>query len=123
MIASGIFEIVLEPQKDDNVPAGRMVIQKQYKGDIDGSGSGQIISKRTENGIAVYFAIEEFEGFIDGKKGAFTLVHNGYMSEDIQSLDIKILEGSATGELENISGKLEIFQDKGSHQYKLEYEL
>jgi hypothetical protein len=50
MYAEGTFEINLVPQSDADSPAGRMVIDKTYLGDIIGSGIGQMISKRTESG-------------------------------------------------------------------------
>ena len=122
MSAHGIFEVNLEPQKDENAPVGRMLINKKYTGDIDGTGIGQMISKRTDNGVAVYFAIEEFEGSVDGKTGSFTLVHTGYMSGETQSLDIKILEGSGRGELGDISGSMDIIVEEGEHKFVLHYE-
>jgi hypothetical protein len=121
--ASGIFEVQLEPQKDQNAPAGRMLINKNYTGDLVGTGIGQMLSKRTAGGAAVYSAIEEFEGSVEGKKGTFTLVHSGYISADGQSLEVKILEGSGDGELKNISGSLNIMQEEGKHQYELVYSL
>ena len=56
-------------------PAGRMIIHKQYTGNV--VGKGQMISKRTAKGVAAYSAIEEFMGSVDGKKGAFILIHTG----------------------------------------------
>jgi len=123
MTAKGTFEVDLQPQADGDFPAGRMIIDKTYAGDITGSGKGQMISKRTESGIAVYYAIEEYSGSMRGKSGAFTLIHKGHMSAESQSLDIKILEGSGSGELENISGSMLITQDSDGHSYELVYEL
>ena len=100
-----------------------MVIDNVYLGDINGSGIGQMISKRTGSGAAIYFAIEEFSGLIMGRSGAFTLIHNGYMSKESQSLEVVILEGSGTGEFENISGSMVIAQDADGHTYELTYEL
>jgi hypothetical protein len=62
MIAKGTFEVNLTPQQDEESPAGRMTINKTFSGEMEGTGKGQMISKRLENGTAVYFAIEEFEG-------------------------------------------------------------
>jgi hypothetical protein len=62
MTVTGTFEVDLKPQADADTPAGRMLIDKTYSGDMTGSGKGQMISKRTESGIAVYYAIEEFSG-------------------------------------------------------------
>lgn len=123
MTAKGTFEVNLDPQKDENSPAGRMLINKKYTGDLNGTGIGKMISKRTENGIAAYAAIEEFEGSVSGARGSFTLIHNGYMSSEVRSLEVKILKGSGKGELENISGSMEIIQREGKHDYILTYEL
>ena len=123
MSAKGKFEVNLEPQTDEGAPAGRMIIRKTYSGDLTGSGLGQMISKRTISGTAVYYAIEEFAGEVNGKSGAFTLIHNGFMSKKSQSLDIVILEGSGEGELKNITGTMSIVQDAGNHSYELNYEL
>ena len=121
--ANGHFEVDLAPQVDADAPAGRMVLNKNYRGDMEGSGVGQMISKRTENGTAVYYAIEEFTGSVDGRTGAFTLVHQGSMSADAQSLEVTVLEGSGSGELANIRGSVAITQDENGHRYDLEYEL
>ena len=123
MSAKGTFEVDLTPQVDAGSPAGRMVMDKTYRGDMSGSGIGQMISKRTEGGAAVYYAIEEFSGSVAGKSGAFTLVHKGQMSKESQSLEVAILEGSGSGELENISGSMVIVQDANGHTYELSYEL
>ena len=123
MTANGTFEVNLTPQEDTGYPAGRMLISKTYLGDMKGSGSGQMISKRTEAGTAVYSAIEEFSGSVKGKNGGFTLVHNGHMSKDSQSLEVTILEGSGSGELQDISGSLIIVQDADGHSYELKFEL
>ncbi len=123
MTAKGTFEVDLRPQADGDSPAGRMVIDKNYSGDMTGSGKGQMISKRTEGGAAVYYAIEEFTGSVKGKNGAFTLVHKGHMTKESQTLDVGILDGSGSGELEKISGSMAISQDTNGHAYELAYEL
>ncbi len=122
MSAKGQFEVNLVPQEDEN-PAGRMLINKTYIGNLEGSGVGQMISKRTPTGEAVYYAIEEFSGLLDGKKGSFTLVHSGSMNKESQSLSVLILEGSGDDELKNISGSMKIIQEGGNHSYDLDYTL
>jgi len=123
MLANGTFEVDLTPKDDGESTAGRMLIRKTYVGDMKGSGIGQMISKRTENGIAVYYAIEEFSGSVKGKSGGFTLVHKGYMSKESQSLEVAVLEGSGSGELQDISGSMLIVQEAGGHAYELTFEL
>ncbi len=88
MNASGSFEVVLEPQRDQQAPAGRMLIKKRYSGDLNGKGLGQMISKRTEGGASAYSAVEEVEGRLGHKSGSFTLIHSGYM--DSQTRELKV---------------------------------
>lgn len=121
MSAKGSFEANLTPQQDDAAPAGRMIINKSFQGELEGTGVGQMISKRIVDGAAVYFAIEEFSGSLLGKNGGFTLIHKGHMDAESQSLQIDILEGSGSGELVNISGSMLIVQDANGHTYELKY--
>jgi hypothetical protein len=123
MHAEGTFQIELVPERDEKNPAGRMIIRKTYSGDLIGSGVGQMISKRTSNGSAVYFAVEEFNGNLKGNTGTFTLIHKGAMTKESQSLDVYILEGSGNDELEGITGSLSIVQEDGNHSYELNYKL
>jgi len=123
MSANGTFEVNLTPQEDTEFPVGRMLIKKTYAGDMKGSGTGQMISKRTIAGTAAYYAVEEFSGSVVGKNGGFTLVHSGFMSKDSQSLEVNILEGSGSGELQGISGSMLIVQDANGHSYELTFEL
>ena len=123
MTAKGEFEVQLLPRDDDEAPAGRMLINKSYMGKLEGAGTGQMISKRLENGTAAYFAIEEFSGQLDDMSGGFTLLHRGFMNAESQSLDITVLKGSGSGELKEISGTMNIIQEEGEHFYELEYEL
>ena len=123
MSAKGTFEVDLQPQADADSPAGRMIINKTYTGDMIGSGKGQMISKSTEDGTAVYYAVEEFSGSVNGRNGAFTLIHKGQMGKETQALDVEILDGSGSGELKNICGSLAINQDSNGHTYELMYKL
>ena len=52
MAVKGTFDVDLCPQNDKNTPAGRMVIEKKYTGAMVGLGLGQMISKRTDSGVA-----------------------------------------------------------------------
>ncbi|MCG9695634.1 DUF3224 domain-containing protein [Shewanella sp. Isolate11] len=123
MTATGSFEVNIEPQRDTEAPAGRMILHKTYSGDLVGSGIGQMLSKRVEGGAAAYAAIEEFSGSVSGKQGTFTLIHSGFMSPQEQTLTIYVLPGSGTGELAGLSGTLDIIQEDGKHNYVFHFEL
>ncbi len=121
MQATGTFEVQLSPQQDDQAPAGRMIINKVFSGDLKGTGTGQMISKRIEGGNAVYYAVEEVVATLNGKSGAFTLLHHGEMSASEQSLSISVMSGSGSGELKGISGNMEINIENGAHSYQFTY--
>lgn len=123
MQASGSFDVQLTPQEDAEFPAGRMLIDKTYAGGLEASGKGQMVSKQVEGGAAAYFAIEEVDGVLDGLRGAFTLLHRGYMDANGQSLEVTIMEGSGSGELEGINGTLRIIIDAAGHHYELDYAI
>ncbi|MFK7885538.1 MAG: DUF3224 domain-containing protein [Gammaproteobacteria bacterium] len=123
MLASGTFSVKLTPQDDDRFPAGRMLIRKTYAGELTANATGQMISKRTDSGPAVYYALEEVAGSLAGKKGCFTLLHKGYMDQNGQVLDVSILQGSGTGDFQGISGSMVIEQIEEGHEYRLTYEL
>jgi len=123
MQAKGYFEVTLNPANDQIAPAGRMLIEKTYHGDLRGSAVGQMLSKRTDEGVAVYSAIEEFSGVLDGKTGTFTLSHYGIMSAQGQELKIEIIPSSGTDELKGITGSLELIMEGGVHNYTLNYHI
>lgn len=67
--------------------------------------------------------IEEFSGSVDGRNGAFTLVHRGQMNAETQSLEIAVLQGSGSGELETITGSMLITQSSDGHSCDPRYEF
>ena len=118
----GIFEVELSPQSDE-IPAGRMLIEKTFTGGLVGTGRGQMVSKQIEGGQAVYFAVEEFSGSVDGMSGSFTFLHKGVMDQVSQSLEIHVMTGSGQGELEGLEGKLSLDIVDGVHNYTFDYKL
>lgn len=124
MVVTGEFDVQLTPQTEDEINVGRMLISKSYRGGLGGSGKGQMLSKRTAiEGSAGYVAIEEFTGSIQGKKGSFTLLHTGIMDRGASSLEVIVVPDSGTGELEGISGKMQIIITEGKHSYEFEYTI
>lgn len=126
--ASGNFEVRLSPQSADGEAAdpamARLTLDKQFYGDLDGSGSGQMLSVSTEvEGSAAYSAIERVSGTLAGRSGTFALQHTGIMTRGTPQLSITIVPDSGTGELLGIAGhmRLDIVDDK--HLYRLEYTL
>ena len=74
-------------------------------------------------GTAGYVAIEEVTGTLHGKSGSFALQHFGAMHAGAFELNVRVVPGSGTGDLEGIAGTLTIIIDGRNHSYALEYTL
>jgi len=124
-IATGEFEVNLVPQTDREIAGlGRMTIDKQFTGALQGSSQGQMINAFTDvKGSAVYSAIERVTGTLDGKKGSFILQHTGIMDRGNPSLTVNIVRDSGTDELKGISGMLTIRMEGGKHYYDMDYTI
>ena len=120
--ATGPFDVKMTPQ--DTAPVARMSLGKQYHGDLEAIGEGQMLTASTETkGSAGYVAIERVTGTLNGRKGSFVLQHHGIMDRGMPSLMVTIVPDSGTGELAGLKGKMEIRNDAGRHAYELEYDL
>jgi len=126
--ASGPFEVSLKPLPMDNDPGsemlGRMSIDKQYSGDLEGASKGQMLTGGTAiKTSAGYVAIELVTGTLKGRKGSFILQHTGVMNRGAPSLVITVVPDSGTGQLEGIRGTMAIKIEGGKHSYELNYTL
>ncbi|MES3034725.1 MAG: DUF3224 domain-containing protein [Gemmatimonadota bacterium] len=126
--ARGTFEVQIAPlPADDYADAatlGRMTIDKQFSGDLTGTGKGQMLTGMgTTKGSAAYSAIERVTGVLAGRSGSFLLQHTGIMHDGAQQLTITIVPTSGTGDLAGISGTLAIIIEGKVHRYDLEYVL
>src|SRR5437588_1637960 len=77
--ATGTFEVKLTPQDDksDDKSMGRMTIEKQWQGDLEGASKGQMLTGGDfQTGSAGYVAVEKFTGTLKGQKGSFILQHS-----------------------------------------------
>jgi len=122
--ATGTFDVKLTPQPSDP-PLGRMSIDKQFHGGLEGTSKGEMLAtgngeKGTSGG---YVALEQFTGTLDGRKGTFILQHSGTLDHGAQHLTITVVPDSGTGELAGLTGELSITIAEGKHSYDFEYSL
>ncbi len=124
--ASGTFEVKMVPQDDksEDTTLGRMLLDKQFHGDLEATGKGQMLTAMTPvQGSAGYVAIERVTGTLKGRNGSFALQHTGTMTRGTPQLSITVVPDSGTGQLEGITGRMDIKVEGGKHFYEFEYTL
>jgi len=126
--ATGTFEVKLVPLTSDGDPQdgalGRMSLDKQFHGDLEGTSKGQMLTGGTSvKGSGVYVAIEKVSGTLHGRRGTFILHHTGIMTRGVPELAISVAPDSGTDELAGLSGRFDIKVDDGKHSYDFEYTL
>jgi hypothetical protein len=127
--ARGPFTVKMAPQGEgdsrDGVSTGRLSLDKLFSGDLDATGTGEMLTARTAiDDSAGYVAIERVTGTLHGRKGSFVFQHSGTMARGAQDLRIGIVPDSGTGELAGIAGTMTIaIAEGGAHSYDLAYTL
>jgi hypothetical protein len=103
---------------------GRMLIEKQFYGDLEATSKGQMLSAMTPiKNSAGYVAIEEVTGTLEGKRGSFILQHSGIMNRGTGQLSVIVVPDSGTGDLTGLTGSMKINVENGKHSYEFEYSL
>ena len=124
----GTFDVKLTPAALADTAAdkalGRLTIEKQYHGDLEATGKGEMLTAGTSvKDSAGYVAMEQVTGTLSGRRGAFVLQHSGTMTRGTPQLTITIVPDSGTGQLAGLAGKMTIRIEAGKHYYELEYTI
>lgn len=123
----GEFQVRLKPAAlDEGVEPviGRMLIDKQFHGDLEAAGRGQMLAFRTATeGSAGYVAMEKVSGTLGGRKGTFVLQHSGTMNRGVAGLVLTVVPDSGTDALAGLAGQMSIEITGGKHFYTFEYTL
>jgi hypothetical protein len=123
--AKGEFDVKITPTQDKTPdPAlGRLLVEKKYHGDVDASSVGEMLTSGNGSKSGGYVLIERVTGTLNGKRGSFSLQHSGIMDNGVPNLNIIVVPGSGTDQLDGISGKFSLDIKGGKHFYDLEYTL
>lgn len=125
--ATGIFEVKVIPQSDDksSSPAiARLLLDKQFHGDLEGTSKGQMLAAGTAvEGSAGYVAMEQVSGTLQGRRGTFVLQHGGTINRGAAQLSVSVVPDSGTDQLAGLTGKMDIKIDEGKHFYTFEYAI
>jgi hypothetical protein len=116
------------PSIETALPTGHAHMSKTFAGGLEGRAVTQFTAAYDmQTGVGTYVAMESIQGTLDGRRGAFNLVHSATtdgVSETSQHPFVLIVPGSGTDELAGITGTGAIrVTDDGTHHLDLEYEL
>jgi uncharacterized protein DUF3224 len=129
MHAKGSFEVKMTPKPwNDSTEAhgfGRFLLDKQYHGDLEATGDGQMLSagNGAPGSSGAYVALEKIAGTLQGHKGSFIVYHLGLMTRGAPQLTLAIVPDSGTDELKGLAGTMTIQIADGKHSYNLTYTL
>jgi uncharacterized protein DUF3224 len=119
---SGEFDVKAGPVDTGDAKLGMMTLDKKYHGDLDATAAGRMLTGMTDvKGSAAYVAMERVSGKLKGAAGTFLLYHTGVMNKGTQSLSIRVVPDSGTGELAGLDGQVHIKIADGKHFYRFEY--
>jgi len=127
--AKGTFEVKVKPLPNDEKVAGltvgRMSIDKQLAGDIEGTSKGEMMTADTSvQGSAGYVAVEQMTGKLKGRRGSFKLLHMGTMKRGGElNLTMTVVPDSGTDQLVGVTGTMAIIIADGKHSYQFDYTL
>jgi hypothetical protein len=125
--ARGTFDVKVIPQAADDPaggPFGRLFLDKQFHGDLEGGSKGQMLASGTgKDGSGAYVALELISGTLNGRRGSFVLQHNGTMTKGVPNLIVTVVPDSGTDELTGLAGTMTIVIAEGKHSYVFAYTL
>ena len=126
--ATGSFDVKMTPQAADDyadgVALGRFTLDKTFHGDLEATSKGQMLSAGTAvKTSAGYVAIERVTGRLHGRTGTFVLQHSGTMTRGVPGLVLTVVPDSGTGELEGLTGSMQIIREPGKHFYTFDYAI
>lgn len=126
--AKGSFDVKVTPQPlngpAEDADLGRFALEKQFHGDLDGTGMGQMLTAGgPSQGSGGYVAMERVRGTLGGRRGAFVFQHSGTMTPASQTITVTVVPGSGTDELVGLAGELTITIAAGKHTYDFAYTL
>ncbi|MBE3023735.1 DUF3224 domain-containing protein [Janthinobacterium sp. BJB1] len=125
---TGEFEVAMTPESLSATAAqsglGRLSLDKRYRGALDASAQGEMLSVRAGvAGSAGYVALERVEGTLDGRQGSFYLQHSGSMARGTPSLSLAVVPDTGTGQLQGLQGAMAIRIEGGKHYYDFTYDI
>jgi uncharacterized protein DUF3224 len=127
--ATGTFEVtgMNEDGYRELGAAGRLTRARgtqRFEGDLEGDGSVEWLMCYAADGTARFLGLQEISGSIGGRSGTFVLEVTGDHDGSGSKATWRVLEGTGTGDLEDIGGEGGFEAPGGPRaSYTLEYRL
>ena len=102
-----------------NPTLSRILVKKSFDGEVSGESVGELLMCASADGAAGYTIMDRFTVEIEGKKGSFVAIHGG-MTDEMKASG-KIVPGSGTDDLKEISGTLEFKSDESGKTIIFDY--
>jgi len=119
--AKGQFDVQIKPEGSFGDGVGRFTVTKVFHGDLQGTGTGEMLAVRTATpGSAGYVLIERVEATLGGKSGSFLLQHYGILDRSRPEQKVAVIPDSGSGELAGIAGQMSI-DAAANHAYVFSY--
>ena len=123
-LARGSFDVKLNPQTSYEETIGRMSIDKEFRGDLQGTSRGEMLGiMGTVKGSGGYVAMERVNGNLSGRSGTFVLQHSGANRKGESRMTVTVVPDSGTAQLVGLEGTMIITVENGQHFYSFEYSL
>jgi hypothetical protein len=127
--AHGSFELASWNEDTyDDIGAGakltRASVTQTFKGDVEGDGAVQWLLAYRSDGTANFVGLQRVRGSIGTRRGSFVLETAGEFDGQMATWQGSVVRGTATGELEGLSGKATFGAPHGpTASFELEYEF
>ena len=102
----------------------RASVTKTFSGDIEGEALVEYLMMYRRDGSATFVGLERIVGRIDGRAGSFVMQRTGVFESGMAKETYSVIPGSATGELDGLSGNGTSDIGHGlEHPFMLKYDL
>jgi hypothetical protein len=99
-------------------------VEQRLSGEIQGEGLAQWLMCYRADETADFVGLQRIEGRLGGRDGGFVMTSNGTFDGKVAAGEMRVVEGSGTGELAGISGGGRFSAPLGSEAtVELDYEL
>jgi len=124
--ARGPFEVGLAPldpyHQEPGAGLARFALDKRFRGELEAVSKGEMLSAGSPASSGGYVALEHVRGSLQGREGAFALMHNATMVRGTPEMNIIVVPGSGSGALKGLVGRLTItVAADGAHAYQFDY--